>query len=351
MPGKIQVDMGGGWDQSTVEILESGSLRQDTVASVSFRAERPDAEIENMGLTLGLDPQFQWHEVRIDALQRALVLVQPDSYAQWRIGLENPLSLGLRIEPLFVEGQSPRLGVSPHLSEQVHLGPRLLVLGDLGLSHQPPPEDLLVGTAEGAVLPLERAFAGGLGLHFMQKPLRLELDSYVRWQDRLTLWEQDGSLGDYEHWTGWISYSWARSLRQEEVGLDWAPSSVDQPQTLTVVQVWNFSHAWSFSSRFRYSSGLVLPPEVSTVVDLFTGRSFPIDRQQARLPAFHSLDLKLSKTFLFHHSALDAYIDVQNVYNHRVPEPVITPMADTYSTYVVGMPFLPIIGLESRWPG
>jgi hypothetical protein len=200
----------------------------------------------------------------------------------------------------------------------------------------------------------------------MQKPLRLELDSYVRWQDRLTLWEQDGSLGvgrglsfglesltrlDYEHWTGWISYSWARSLRQEEEGLDWAPSSVDQPQTLTAVQVWNFRHAWSFSSRFRYSSGLILPPEVSTVVDLFTGRSFPIDRSHERLPSFHSLDLKLSKTFVLHHSALDAYIDVQNVYNHRVPEPVITPMADTYSTYVVGLPFLPILGIECRRPG
>jgi hypothetical protein len=56
---------------------------------------------------------------------------------------------------------------------------------------------------------------------------------------------------------------------------------------------------------------------------------------------------------LYRRWRLEYYLDLQNVYNRRVPEPVITGLADVYESYSYGfgLPVLPIFGVEGIFGG
>ena len=47
---------------------------------------------------------------------------------------------------------------------------------------------------------------------------------------------------------------------------------------------------------------------------------------------------------------LDAYLDVQNLTNHRVAEPLITGFGESSPSYGFGLPILPIFGVEAVLP-
>jgi hypothetical protein len=244
------------------------------------------------------------------------------------------------------------------------VAPGLVWVADFGLLHEPPPLDLLVGPPDGAELGMEQSIGGSTGLHGNFGPWTLQADGYFRTLQHVTGFEQDGSLGQgqgeaygLETWTryqkgridAWISYTWSRSLRREEAGLPWQPSATDQPHTLVAVGVLDLGKSWTLSGRFRFSSGLPTPNPVPDVVDLLTGNRVTIDPNSSRLEPFHALDFKLSRTFAFRNWGLQVYLDVQNVYDRRIPEPVLTTLSDTYPTWVVSWPTLPILGLEGSF--
>ena len=73
---------------------------------------------------------------------------------------------------------------------------------------------------------------------------------------------------------------------------------------------------------------------------------------QNRVEDYHTLDLKAAKRFVFRTWRLDAFLDVQNVYNHRVPEPVVTGFSDLgFEGLGFGFMTRPIFGVEGQWGG
>ena len=140
-------------------------------------------------------------------------------------------------------------------------------------------------------------------------------------------------LGDL---AGWVSYTWGRSLRQEEAGHLWRPHDWDQPHNLVTVLAWDLPGGWVLASRFRISSGFPVDEDIEYAYDVLimdqrciadptqTGRYANCPETEGRLPANHSLDFKISRTWSLRSWTLEGYLDVQNVYNRRNPEPVIT---------------------------
>ena len=68
----------------------------------------------------------------------------------------------------------------------------------------------------------------------------------------------------------------------------------------------------------------------------------------ARLGTFHSLDLRVEKTWTFTHWKLSAYADVRNVYNRRNPEALSYNYNYTQTQVVGGFPILPILGVRGE---
>jgi hypothetical protein len=61
-----------------------------------------------------------------------------------------------------------------------------------------------------------------------------------------------------------------------------------------------------------------------------------------RNAAFHQLDLRIDRRWLFNRWVLDAYLDVQNVYNHKSPEGLAYSDDDRQSEAQGGLPILTI---------
>ena len=68
-----------------------------------------------------------------------------------------------------------------------------------------------------------------------------------------------------------------------------------------------------------------------------------------RLPPFHGLDFKVSRKFLFKRWILDAYLDIQNVYNYQATEFLLWNFNYTRSTTLNGLPIIPSIGLKGEF--
>ena len=96
--------------------------------------------------------------------------------------------------------------------------------------------------------------------------------------------------------SGWISYSYSRSLRKIEdiQEKNWYPSPYDRPHDLSLVAMWDITPRISLSANWTIKSGRPLNAPASRyeygnlVIPYYTGRN------QDRMPTYHRLDLGLT---------------------------------------------------------
>lgn len=354
-------------NESLVLYAEGLDLAEEEhVQSGGLRVETPDDGDGGWGWSAGVDTLYQHVRVTANSVQREGNLTSPEPYADLRIGDARRIVLGARLDSLLVKDQVPRLGFSPRISGVYPVGEALSFNADLGVYHQPPPRDLVVGPAEGSALELQYSYGGGVGATWKPGALQIEGSAYWRRLENETATEVDGTLGQGQglaygletltrynqgRFSGWLTATWSRSFRREEPSLAWGGSTYDQPVYVVLIGAYDLGRGWTVASRFRYASGFLLPTEddTPTAYDVFTQTEVPLEGDSAgRLPAYHALDVKISKHVLARHVVLDTYLDVQNVYNHRIPEPVMTGFPELVSEhyYGYGLPVLPILGIE-----
>jgi hypothetical protein len=345
---------------------EFQELKTDTVA---LRAERLDLDGGQLGVEAGLDAQVSAFSVHVESADRSGLVASADPYAQVRIGSGTRLVAGLRLDTFYAQGQLLRAAPSPRVQGAWEILPSLSLVGDLGISHQAPGLELVIGLPDGRYLQLEEARGGGLGARWRHDQLGLDVDGFVRQLDNVTMWEDDGSLGQGKglaygvetlaRWkagraAGWVAYTWSRGLRQQEAGDLYEPYRYDQPHYLVVVGSLALRRNLTLASRFRAGSGYPRDPNSDAAYDLLSvgATEVPLDTRRLRLEPYYALDLKISKEATFRAWQLEYYLDIQNVSNHRMPEPLITGVDDRQAVYAYGLPVLPIFGVKGVfWPG
>lgn len=355
--------------------LEEAQYRESTVGGLRSELQLDEGRY---GGQLGLDIELGDYDLRIDddvadlsngerVADTRYASLDPYAHARWGWPDEARFELGFRLETFKVAEQYWRVGPSPRLRASVPVGDGLALVGDFGLYHQPPPIDLTAATPAGPSLELERSWGPGGGLRVQRGAVRYQLDGYWRKLDRVTLFEEDGSLGQGEgiaygvenmlRWelgafSGWTAYTWSRSWRREDTEALWLPHDFDQPHYLVQVLSWQLPRDWSLAGRWRAGSGYPWATDQGSVYDLLDQREYPLQPDIfLRLQPYHSLDLKVSKRVVFRAWRLEFYLDGQNLYNRRIPEPVITGVNDTSTWYSFGLPALPIFGVKGVfWP-
>lgn len=328
------------------------------------RLERADPGEGPWGWSAGLEGEAGRWEMSVDEVRVGGPFASLDPYAALRLGDERALTLGARAETLFLPDQLPRAAPSGRLGLRLPLDARWTALADLGLYHAWPPLDVTLGLPGGAYLPLSRSWGGGAGLRLRRGAVEAELDAWGRALSRLAVLEDDSSLGLGRG----VAYgveallalqlgplqsrtcaTLSRSLRQDEPGHPWEPYLFDQPLVLQSVLAVALGDALTLAGRFRYASGFPRDPEVDEAYDILSGQTRSLEAWPERLPPFHALDLKLSRRIPSRRWALEGYLDVQNVYNRRVPEPAITGVTWQPIFYSYGLPILPIFGLQGSF--
>jgi len=335
---------------------------------------------KNKGLqtTLGADFGLGTQAIRFNPQQIQRTWGSAEGFGSVQIGRERALAVGLRNTHLAVEQQPTRFALNPavrlnwplfRIAEQP-----LVFQSRISRRHQAPDKALIVGDPEGPNLKLERADAVSAGLFFdgrgpKDQPLRLSVEAFSKALSHLSMREEDGTLGQFsgqargiEAFGQWesdsltlgLSASFSTSTRQEDADHDAIPHALDPGIQWLSIAIWKGPADWTLSTRFRYASGVPFQSDRPTAYDLFTQQEIllkpTVNEVTGRLPDPHSLDLKISKRRTYKRWRLEAYLDLQNLYNRRVPEPILTGFEEK-PVFGFGMPFLPVFGVEgSVWP-
>jgi len=126
--------------------------------------------------------------------------------------------------------------------------------------------------------------------------------------------------------SGWISYGFEDSRRQERDDPRPEPSSYGVPHSVTLVAMYQLPSAWQVGGRFGWSSGRAYTPVLGAVYDSARAAWHPIqgENNSAQLPDYRRLDLRLTRLFslpatlgLPESSTCVLYVEAMNVLGIR----------------------------------
>jgi hypothetical protein len=154
---------------------------------------------------------------------------------------------------------------------------------------------------------------------------------------------------------GWSAgYAWARAV--ERVGNREVPRARDQRHTLQIELSYAPNPRWNWSAAWRYHTGWPTTDVSYVLVPLANGRR-AVQRvlgapYAARLPAYHRLDLRVTRRWAPRWGEVRAFLDVFNAYDR------VNLLGYNTSPVVRGtqvearreakdlLPFLPSAGIE-----
>lgn len=346
-----------GLDQTGVTTLGTNEWRVAPRMDFAVKAK------ENVGLHFGIDQEVQVFRLaeQLDDLDdiggvEDLALLFSDrtvtaSGAYFDVEVEKnnvQVRPGIRADLYIQSGFSPYLPNARGVTNAIGIDPRILIREKIndkwslrqsaGVYHQPPSSPIPIPGIEsfGFERGLQRNTQASFGYEWQVLPdrVRIEQEAYVGRLSNL----QDYELGDSEFeveeledvisqvngWTygletliklepgqqmfGWIAYTLSRSVRDFPLG-GTAPSNWDQRHIINGVLGYKLPRRWNLGGRVHYHTGRpwTAPTGSQSMVD-----ALRLNRNNARLPAFFQLDLRVSKTWVWPDWQLQAVFDVAN---------------------------------------
>jgi outer membrane receptor for ferrienterochelin and colicin len=151
--------------------------------------------------------------------------------------------------------------------------------------------------------------------------------------------------------TGWLAYTLSRAERRDSGSNSYRLFEYDQTHILTVLGTYQLPRNWEIGSRFRLVSGDPTTPVVGAVYNASIDRYSPIfgSKYANRLAPFAQLDVRVDKRWIFNRWMLNAYLDLQNVFNRANPEAIQYNYDYTKHQVRQGLPIYPIIGLRGEF--
>ncbi len=257
---------------------------------------------------------------------------------------------GVRVDAYTQVGASPYLpsastvthaiGVDPRITLRERVAPRWVLRQAFGLYHQPPSFPIPIPGLEsfGFERGLQRNTQGSVGYEFqvIRNRLNLVQDAYLgrltnlqdyelgEAADEQPLDELEDVITQVTGWAygletmlrldpelrvfGWAAYTLSRSTRDFNVG-GHAPSNWDQRHILNVVLGYRISHKWNVGGRVHYHTGRpwTAPHDEQSMLDALGS-----NRNNARLPAFFQLDLRVERNWRYPNYQFDLFLDVAN---------------------------------------
>lgn len=153
------------------------------------------------------------------------------------------------------------------------------------------------------------------------------------------------------NFTGWIAYTLSRSKRRDSGATESRLFDYDQPHILTLIGSYLLPRNWQVGGRFRLVSGSPRTPVVGSLYNSVADRYDPIYGQAntAREGAFHQLDIRVDKKWIYDQWMLNVYLDIQNAYNRSNPEGLQYNFNYRQSKTQQGLPLVPILGIRAEF--
>ncbi len=354
-------------DTLNLELADWAKLRVGTdsellLANYSGRVPAPPREGEPSANGKPNEDIFREFDADLDALSPSLW-----SDVELEFGAVTLLP-GVRVDYF---GGTEDFEAQPRLAVRYKLQPATTLKGAVGLYAEPPSPDETSDEFGNPDIGPERSVHYSLGFERrLTDALSVDLIGFYKTLDDLITSVDDPSVQVRnqgqgrafglellirhdltERFFGWIAYTLMRSEREDEPGADTRPFDLDQTHNLIVVGQYKITPTWVVGLRFRYVTGNPTTPVTSADFDADEGTFVPVYGavNSDRLPAFHQLDLRVDKNWVFDTWKLTAYLDVQNVYNRENPEGIEYSFDYRESVTQAGLPIIPSLGLRGEF--
>lgn len=154
---------------------------------------------------------------------------------------------------------------------------------------------------------------------------------------------------------GWVSYAYAQSKRRDRTGEPYRPYSFDQTHVATLAASYNLTPTWEFGAKWQYRTGNPYTPVEDARIQFDPRNGKPIyipiyaETNSDRLPAYHRLDLRVSKIFRFSGWRLGIFLELLNAYNRK--NLLDYDYSDDYKTRddLNQLPILPYLGITAEF--
>ncbi|MGM0576809.1 MAG: TonB-dependent receptor domain-containing protein [Myxococcota bacterium] len=353
------------WDAAESFLLTMGAEGGVWPFEVDFRGSAPPKEGE---VAAQPDPtNFITSES-----QGTLRFVAP--YLEGTLRVADALTLvpGLRVEAYALEDSS-YVAVDPRLSTRWDVAEDTVLKGFAGLYHKPPEVDEWDERLGNPDLGPERAWQVSLGVEQrLTEKLSADLQVFYKSMDDLVVpadpltegvrYTNDGVGRVYgmelllrhdlsERFFGWVSYTLMRARRRDGPDERWRAFDTDQTHILTALGVFRLGRGWEAGFRFRYTSGNPETPIVGATFDADNDTFWPIAGRvnSDRSPAFHQLDIRFDKRWVFDAWMLNLYLEIQNLYNRANHEGWNYAYDYSDRESISGLPIIPNFGLEAEF--
>jgi hypothetical protein len=119
--------------------------------------------------------------------------------------------------------------------------------------------------------------------------------------------------------SGWFVLNLARSQRQNDISGESIRFEYDERVNATLVGTYKFSEQWSLGGKWNYHSGMPYTPIVGTNGTYANGSPIPVYGAvySGTLPAYHRLDLRADRSFVFDTWKMNAYFELNNIYQRK----------------------------------
>ena len=150
---------------------------------------------------------------------------------------------------------------------------------------------------------------------------------------------------------GWITYGLSRAERRDEPGQPYRLFSFDQTHSLTIIAGIKLPWKLFAGARFRYATGNPTTPITGSIFDADSDSYTPIPgaTNSERLDAYHEIDVRIERSWLFDSWKLTGFLDVANVYNRRNPEAYAYSYDYRQRQVIGGLPILPSFGMKGEF--
>ena len=154
---------------------------------------------------------------------------------------------------------------------------------------------------------------------------------------------------------GWVSYAYALSKRRDRPDEPYRLYSFDQTHVATLAASYNLTPTWEIGAKWQYRTGNPYTPVEDATIRFDPRNGEPIyvpiyaETNSDRLPPYHRLDLRVSKTYQFGNWKLGAFLELLNVYNRKNLLDYNYSENYTKREDVNQLPFIPYLGITAEF--
>ena len=154
---------------------------------------------------------------------------------------------------------------------------------------------------------------------------------------------------------GWVSYAYALSKRRDRPDEPYRLYSFDQTHVATFAASYNLTPTWEIGAKWQYRTGNPYTPVEDATIQFDPRNGEPIyvpiyaETNSDRLPPYHRLDLRVSKTYQFGNWKLGAFLELLNAYNRKNLLDYSYSENYTEREDVNQLPIIPYLGITAEF--